>query len=267
MPGLRAEEVWATQLIEASVGAPVHQHDDGSSPGMYDLDIAWPGRPPGAVEVTTATDSDSVELWKIINGSRETWTVLSLAGGWRVDLWPSARGRRVIRDLPALLKVLEGRDQRDLQTEWTHDPDPVTRWASDLGIVSAVQDRTNVPGSIYPRLELPANRTGGAVPATGDPVSTWLPTFLREPAQADVLRKLARSGAEDRHAFVIVPIFSTAPYGVVDLLVRDDGPVPTATPDLPPEVSHAWVVSSWNAGHGLRWSPDGGWATFSKVQD
>lgn len=37
MRPLREDEEWARQLIEADVGHSVHQHDDNSAPGMYDL--------------------------------------------------------------------------------------------------------------------------------------------------------------------------------------------------------------------------------------
>lgn len=64
---------------------------------------------------------------------------------------------------------------------------------------------TDYPGSIYITLELPDDRTGGMVADTADAVAIWVDEFLRHPDQRDVLAKLTRSGAVERHAFVIVP--------------------------------------------------------------
>jgi hypothetical protein len=76
--------------------------------------------------------------------------------------------------------------------------------------------------------------------------------------------KLAASGADETHAFVIVPGLTTAPFGVSDLLMRDEAPLPTFDPALPLEVSHVWTVSTWSTGSGFRWSPDEGWSMFDK---
>jgi hypothetical protein len=73
-----------------------------------------------------------------------------------------------------------------------------------------------------------------------------------------------RSGADERHLFVIVPGFCDAPFAVADLLMQDDPPLPTVAPSLPPEVSHVWAMSTWNAGAGMRWSPEFGWQHFDK---
>ncbi len=88
---------------------------------------------------------------------------------------------------------------------------------------------------------------------------------MLEPHQSDVLGKLARSGAPERHAFILVPGFSLAPFGVVDMLWRaEDDVVPTMSPDLPDEVTHVWLMAFWSIGSGLRWSPARGWERFER---
>ena len=74
------------------------------------------------------------------------------------------------------------------------------------------------------------------VPQTGDVLAEWLGDWMRRPEQAHNLEKLTRSGAEERHLFVLLPGFSDAPFGVVVLLMQEDPPLPTVAPDLPPEV-------------------------------
>lgn len=64
MVELRGEEIWAAQLIAAALGdVEVVQHDDGSQPSMYDLDVMRNGRRFAAVEVTAAADGDSIFSW------------------------------------------------------------------------------------------------------------------------------------------------------------------------------------------------------------
>jgi hypothetical protein len=40
----RPEEEWARRMVETELSAPVHQHDDYSAAGMYDLVIRYAGR-------------------------------------------------------------------------------------------------------------------------------------------------------------------------------------------------------------------------------
>ena len=60
-----------------------------------------------AVEVTAAADPDSIELWRLINGRGERCTVPDLRGGWMLHLEPTARAKRLLKDLPAFLAERE----------------------------------------------------------------------------------------------------------------------------------------------------------------
>lgn len=62
MHGLRLEEVWAQRCIAFALGVPVTQHDDGSQPGMHDLNIEYADRSPGAVEVTSDRPIDDGDV-------------------------------------------------------------------------------------------------------------------------------------------------------------------------------------------------------------
>jgi hypothetical protein len=51
MRPMRGEEKWAAQCIQSALGGvEVRQHDDGSRPGMHDLEIVYVDRPLGAAE-------------------------------------------------------------------------------------------------------------------------------------------------------------------------------------------------------------------------
>jgi hypothetical protein len=112
---LRREEKWAQEVIGRVLSATAEQHDDGSLPAMHDLDILRPGKPAAAVEITAAAASASIELWRLINDSKERWQVEGLQGGWSVWVDPSARAKRLWYELPELLAQLEKLDMRELR--------------------------------------------------------------------------------------------------------------------------------------------------------
>lgn len=259
---IRKEEQWAADVIGATLDVPVRQHDDGSKPGMYDLEFGDAGS--AAVEVVAAADADSVELWKLMNGSDDRWIVPGLRGGWMVYFTPTARARRIRAELPRFLADLERRGITQLEaTSGRGGADAEVARAADLGITDASNGPTAFPGVIYLSIERSDDRVGRLVGAAGDPASAWIGDFLHEAARADVLSKLQRSGAAQRHAFVIVPTFSTVPPEVTDLLWSgESGSVPVAAPSLPPQVTHVWLAPTWNIGSGLRWTPGEGWTRF-----
>jgi hypothetical protein len=77
--------------------------------------------------------------------------------------------------------------------------------------------------------------------------------------------KLASSGASERHLVVVVISFGGFPFMLSDLLWRLDAPLPTRPPQLPQEITHVWVMSTWNAGYDMRYSPSVGWECFDKL--
>ncbi|MEU4382799.1 hypothetical protein [Micromonospora echinofusca] len=264
MAKLRGEERWVKACIEATLpDAEVEQHDDGSKPGMHDLDLIRSGQRFGAVEITSAADPESIPLWKLINKGQR-WIEPQLAGGWFVSLLPSARGKRVRAELPSLLAELERLGITEVSSR-RRPLHPVAQQLDALGVVTAGQGGTEFPGSIYPTIHLPDEKSGGMVADAGDALASWFSDWLPEPDQADNLQKLARSAAPERHLFVIFPGFTTAPFSVADLLMRNGAPLPTVPPALPPEITHVWAISTWNSGDGFRWSPADGWSRFSKV--
>lgn len=261
---LRPEEEWAKLIIEAHLRVPLMGHDDGSAQGMYDLAISYSGHRLGAVEVTAAADSETTEFWNLANGSGGRWQAQEIKGGWAVECERTARVRRLRRDLPRLLASFEAQGVSSFGRHPWSGGNPFAGFARELGIKRAFQGGTDFPGSIYLTVELPPERSGGMVAESGDAAAEWIGQFLRESRQADVLDKLNLSGADERHAFVILPGFTTAPFSVSDLLWRQDAPLPTQDPSLPPEVTHAWMVSTWSAGVGFYWSPANGWQSVSK---
>lgn len=132
------------------------------------------------------------------------------------------------------------------------------------GVVKATQNPTKYSRSVYVQPRLPLEQVA-AFMDTGEALADWLGDFLCDDTQADVRQKLARSGAAERHAFVILVGLSGVPFSAAGLLIADDAPLPTVTPDVPPEVTDAWAVSVWASGVGFRWSSAARrWQHFSK---
>jgi hypothetical protein len=258
MPSLRVDEEWVRQVMEAELGRPVAQHDDGSRPGMHDLDVFNGEGRRAAVEVTAAVDPASTELWNIVNG-RGRWLEPDLAGGWGVTVKPNARHLR--RELPPFLRSLERAGIRRF-------PDPAmqpTAIVSPRGVVEATQSSTEFPGSIYVLLDFPVDQIVGFMADTGDALAAWLGDFLHDESRADLRQKLARSGAAERHAFVIISGLSGVSFSVTGLLIANDAPLPLVAPSLPPEVTDVWTASTWDSGVGFRWSSaTQRWQRFAK---
>lgn len=263
MKALRPEEEWARDIIRHTLSVPVEQHDDNSRDGMHDLWIVYPDRPAAAVEVTAAADSESIQLSKLIN-TKGRWIVPGIRGGWAVWVDPAralAMAKRLFAELPALLSELE-------EAGVTHvDVDPAAgaggRWdasAHELGITNLIQSAgTNYPGSVYVELDQPLERKAGFVAETGDAIAEWIGGYLQSERASD-LAKLARSGAPERHAFVLVPMFTTEPFAISELVMRSEARLPTKPPRLPDEVTHVWIVGMAYDVAGFYWAPEAGWS-------
>lgn len=264
MAELRGEEEWARQMMEAALGVPVVGHDDGSRPGMHDLEVLLPDQTRAAAEVTAAADPDCIVLWKLMNGDDDRWVEDDLQGGWVIGLIPKARAKRIRAELPDLLRRLESENIPGLRHPRPRRSE-VEATAADLGVASLFQSATtDFPGSIYITIEENLDRRGGWVDDSPISFVDWVSTFLASPELADVRKKLAASGHAERHAFVLVPGFTTAPFGVVNLLMGHGTPIDS--PALPDEITHVWLASTWNIGTGWRWHADSGWQAFDKLQ-
>lgn len=147
MSELRAEEKVVAATITTTLGLKVEQHDDGKQPGMHDLNIIFDDGTSAAVEVTAAADPKSIQLWKLVNGRDERWTVPDLEGGWMLHLKPNAQAKRLLKELPAFLKELEGHGVTEIgQQRRRHGvAESVEERARALGVVSGNRSGTDFP--------------------------------------------------------------------------------------------------------------------------
>jgi hypothetical protein len=91
----------------------------------------------------------------------------------------------------------------------------------------------------------------------GEEIRLFCEKFLSDPAQADVLRKLAGSGADERHAVVIATQGQLGLHTAVDLHLT-----PSQAPALDNCVDWLWVIASQNLPvQGCYWNRRHGWVT------
>lgn len=266
MARVRNDELAALICIRAALpGCVVELHDDGSRSSMYDLRIAYPNGTTGAVEVTAAADAPRTGLWQEVRKRSLIRQDPNLAGGWLVRILTWAQARELDKHLPDLLRDLEHAGRKVI---WGNrsSTDELSARAGNLRIIEALQSPTDRPGSIYVMPpEGSPDQMGGYSPLTGDPLAEWLGEWLADPKQSDNVRKLISTDVDERHIFVVVPNFPSAPFAVSDLLIAPGAPPPTIPPDLPAGITGVWTMSIWDSGDGFRWSPAGGWTRFNKV--
>lgn len=133
-------------MMAHALGVPVLQHDNGSLERMHDLDVVYDGGT-AAVEVTSAADGESIELWNLMNGRNQRWVVDDLQGGRMVSLEPSARAKRLKVELPRLLGELEASGLTELRPRGASVRGHLAEMARELGVADAEQGGQTSPGA------------------------------------------------------------------------------------------------------------------------
>ena len=240
-------EEWARRIVRSVLERAVERHDDGSSPGMYDLRIGPVDAPTVAIECVRAVDATYTETRKV--GPAKGPFSLPVRGDWIVEIAATARVKAVNQHLARILTQLERRGIYNLTTDhWLkRDDEALFKDIDSLGINHASCFRLEGSGKVH--LTMPGD--GGAIDNTGRTVPKWLGDFLRAPAQSDVLSKLNQSKAPNRHAFVFVTLGGT-PWTVASYFFNDADQTPQGIPDLPEPITAAWVVPQFGS-TGLYW--------------
>lgn len=255
-----AGEEWAQRIVEKELGRNVAINDDGSAPGMYDLRVGPKDAPELAIECVGAVDEAFAETWNI--GPERGPLRLSLTGDWNVSITATARIKAIKQRIEPLLRVLEGHGIDNLYVDYRLKR--IDRALFDefdsLSITHVSCYRRQGTGEVH--LIMPGN--GGAVDRQGSAVPAWVGEFLRDSARQDVLLKLQRSGAKERHVFVIVELAST-PWPVESYLIGELDHLPDQSPDLPQPVTGVWIVSTMGQ-RGLRWDGDA-WKIFDACRE
>jgi hypothetical protein len=252
-------EEWARCVIACELGRNVEIHDNGREDDMYDLRIGSRANPEVAIECTSAHDHQLTKMLRAL--SNQGRLDLALAGDWIVDLVPGSTAAREVyrrkegpeakRRLEQTLRMLEQRGIDDFllasHARGRLHADLLVLF-EELGISRASCYQIPGNGKVY----LSVGSTTGIVDTAGSQVPRWIGEFLRQPSQADNLRKLNRSNAAERHIFVEVA-YGGAPFPVESYLMDDLDELPVGAPDLPLPVTRVWMVSAFEVEHGVRW--------------
>ena len=252
-------ERWAQRVIEEELRRAVDLHDDQSKPSMFDLRVGPVDAPEIAIECIGAVDPVRTETWNI--GPAKGPLHLDLEGDWMVSLVRTAR----IKKLEARLEPILRRCERiglieNLRVDWEMKRRQPELFAElwDLGIEWASCHRSPGRGEVHLEME----GIGGAGDTQGTAIPLWIRDFLEAPERTDVLYKLARSGAAECQAFVIVE-FGGATFSVESYLEGSLDFLPPAPPILPAPVIGVWLISTLSRNRmGVRWTGTN-WKHFS----
>jgi hypothetical protein len=248
----------ARQIVSQELRRDVACNDDGSGPSMYDLRIGPAEAPETAIECVGAVNQVWTETWNV--GPARDPLQLSVRGDWEVVVASGTRIKQIKQHIEYLLQELETRGIPEVNVNHflrQHDKHLFDKLES-LGITHAHCFR--LPGSGEVHLEMPG--MSGVVNARGDVITEWIGDFLLSPQRQDVLDKLNRSGALERHVFVIVE-FAGAPLPVLYYLSKNIEQLPATAPDLPAPITGVWIASTIGT-EGIRWDRTG-WRLFSTL--
>jgi hypothetical protein len=247
------EEEWARRIVEKELRRSVVVHDDNSRPSMYDLRIGRADAPELAVECVRAIDPTREETLSV--GLAQGPLELALRGDWVIMHEPSARIKAIKKRLEPLLRELEDRGLS------TFSVDRGLRGRA-TSLFEELESLDVVYGSCFSlpgtgKVILQMTGTGGVGDSQGTAVPGWVGQFLRHPDREDVIQKLRRSGAAERHAFIIVyPGGTPFPVEYYFNFTKELDPLPTEAPNLPQPVTGVWIVSvlGQKGQKGLRWN-------------
>lgn len=256
-------EYMAARVMARLTGEVVILQDDGSQDAMADIRIEYAHRPVAYAEVWADVDSGYAGMVSRLSQRGQKLPAEFRIPGVHRDWFVTVSGKchvgRLEGELPGLLSALESRGLSFelVSTEETLrlDRDPGVRRLVGLGVVG-LASRTAPPRQ-DPSVRLYPSGITGPASVTWDPLKGWLKDTLASSRLADVRRKIARTGASERHVFLGLTFSS--PGDVYFALDISQNGLPDRPPWLPSEITHVWIMAAEMPGRCLAWSPDQGW--------
>ena len=243
-------------------GRAIPRDIPGAPPGTHDFDIELEAGRRIALEVTSAADSSIISQREAAFG-RE-WPAPGLEHDWWVSLRESRTTEphsiaRMMRQVPAILAVLQDEDVNDVETRTYLPPTTPPR------IREATEELRRLDVAAAHRLGAPKNgealvllgfRRGAS--ANPDAVNE----LVAERAKAK-LEKLLRSGADERHLYVWID----STRAEADLAMATLPP-PSSGPALPAGIDMVWAATfGWASQPERLWraSPGGAWEVILHI--
>lgn len=247
-------EDWARNIVADELGMKVKVYDDGSEAGMYDLIIGSASAPEYAIECVGAVDPVATETWNI--GPAKGPIKIHSSGDWIVSIKKSANIKSLKLSIAAAICECEELglieySPVDWQMRRCHPN--IFKKLDDLGITSIHMYRAGGNGDVHLSMDV----GGGPVNQNGNDVADWIGYFLSTPEKADVVEKLRRSEAAEKHAFIPI-VLGGAPWKVESYFFGEMS-LPCTVPKLPEPITGAWIVLN---GKGLRYTKNQ-WHVFS----
>jgi hypothetical protein len=236
----RDDERTAKRLVRLCLGdTEVCLHDDGSQLGMYDLDLRWPDGHVEAMEVTRAT---SETMRQVAHRLDQQGPVIATEAtrNWDVHLTADTTEVALVRsEIDHLLSLVEQAGLTRLRIgRFEARRSAAVARVRELGVQSGWSSEC-VSGQPGIRLHLPV-RWWRQQPELVNRV-------VEDHAQRNA-EKLARSGCDERHLFVLFDLGEMEAWSVIR-----DGEPPEAPPQLPEAVTTAWVASDRADGSPIVW--------------
>jgi hypothetical protein len=252
-------EAMAARVVARLTGERVVIQDDNSVQGMADLRIEYADRPIAFVEIVSDVDPDYAALNRLVFQKQEI-EASSLGRIWYVTVAKTAKLKSLRPALEGFLRRLEDAgvllENVEPDGSLAYSSVDELRQLNGLGVVR-LSSRPPQPAE-RPTILLYPQGVGGPAEQDWPALITWLADFLSAPGRADVRRKLASTGAAERHAFVGLPLGKE--WSAFHSLHDRYGGLPDQPPVLPPEVTHVWVwAQPFN--RCIAWFPDRGWFT------
>jgi hypothetical protein len=250
----RPEEQFAFTLMSNTLGVDIFEHDDNSAPRMVDGHFALPDGRLGAVEVTTAADSDDMKN-EAMMARLDGLVFEGLNWSWHVWVGKATPIPEIMHHLPLLFAECER--QGVIRMEVLSPVPDLTEsytWFFNRDISVSGAPDTKFPGRIY---MVAGSGGGGAVPDNLDGFAVWLEEALAVERFKSDLDKLDEAGREEKHLFLRVHE-QWMPFKF-DYLIAWSDVLPTEPFDPPGRLTGLWLATRWK-NPVLYWTRDAGWA-------
>ena len=221
-------EELAQRIVEAAMPDLSLQFNVDQSSSVADFLVKENGEVTGVLEVTRSTVQDGEELREAIRKKGPFVKRKYCDSDWNIQLCESARVNKVRSRIDEYLRRIElaGMDRFFYPVD-AHI-EPVRRIWNDLCVEFGTKTKWKCPS------------IGISTPSSGgyaESESVWK-AVKPELYKADNLKKLSQSHWPQRHLFIYIDGLQGPAY----VSIRHCEP-PSEAPDLPPEISHLWLVA------------------------
>lgn len=246
----RPEERFAFNLVGRVLGAKVEPHDIGGRQGAVDALLHYPDGRRAALEVSSIGPQDEARILGFLEKGGERREISGLGRVWHVILPGTFRPR----DLPIVDTLLVQCERLGFDSLMQGIGDDEIRALLQQGVnAEAIGLPAPACGWAFVHVREPGGWEGRGI----QPLPDELATQLRTSGMRENIEKLAASGLDERHLFLMVrpsaftfPVYDALSFG---------GPLPADPPRLPVGLSEVWLASTLIGGGVLRATADGTW--------